>query len=375
MIGLQVEFTFNRLLAPNKCDRILAHSTELFRPVGFMAYQPYLIFGLNGGRFGIAAAVVQELFLLPALTPIAEATAEMVGILNLRGHIIPVIDLKQRLGRSRQPYTLKHSVILIRLHERSVGVIVDEVDNVEFIAESELATDVESHLTTDTEHAVTAGLAKHDSQLITLLNPEALMQGTSTRAGLAQAEPGATRTQGNEFLAPFSAADQAVLTKRADALMTQSENESWVGLTALAVVGLQGERFALNLEVIQEFTQISLVTPVPCCPPHIVGNMNLRGEILTLIDIRQFVNLDTASTSQQQAVIVRVDDIVAGIIVDAVFDVLYVHPGDVTAVPTAIHATDNAYIRGVVRDAGQTMSVLDLPQLLTHGELVVDQAA
>ncbi|WP_039725018.1 chemotaxis protein CheW [Leptolyngbya iicbica] len=340
-----------------------------------MAYQPYLIFGLSGSRFGIAAAVVQELFLLPALTPIAEATAEMVGILNLRGHIIPVIDLRQRLGRSRQPYTLKHSVILIRLHERSVGVIVDEVDNVEFIAESELAIDVGSHLTTDAEHAVTAGLAKHDSQLITLLNPEALVQGSSMATGTARPEPIDANIEGNEFLAQFSAADQAVLQNRADALINQSESESWVGLTALAIVGLQGERFALNLEVIQEFTQIAQVTPVPCCPPHIVGNMNLRGEILTLIDIRQFVNLDTASTRQQQAVIVRVNDIVAGIIVDAVFDVLYVHPGDVTAVPTAIHATDNAYIRGVVRDNGQTISVLDITQLLTHGELVVDQAA
>jgi purine-binding chemotaxis protein CheW len=343
-----------------------------------MAYQPYLLFNLSGSRYGIAAQAVQELFLLPAVTPIAEAVAEMVGILNLRGHIIPIVDLKQRLGRSRQPYTLKHAVLLITCQGQSVGVIVDEVDNVEFIAETDVATDLSSHLLTDAEHALTAGLAKHDAQLVTLLNPEALMRGAVLSAPVPPTGPPAVEgTVGsNEFLAQFSAADQAVLQRRADSLISQSESESLSGLTALAIVGLQGEHFALGLEAIAEFTDVKQITPIPCCPRHIVGNMNQRGEILTLVDIRQFLHLDCAQPSRQQkAVIVRVDEIVAGIIVDEVFDVMYIRPSDIAGIPTAIHAAENEYLRGVTAYGDRMMSILDLPKLLTHGELEVEQAA
>lgn len=340
-----------------------------------MTYQPYLLFQLAGGQYGITAHVVQELFLLPALTSIAEATAETVGILNLRGHVIPVIDLKSRLGKPQQPYQLTHVVLLITVQHQSVGIIVDAVQTVEFIAEAELAVDVSSHLVTQAEHALTAGLAKHNSQLITLLNPNALIAGTS----ILQSPPAPgvhAIAESHEFLASFTEAEQAVLTHRADALMVKSENEGLSGLMALAIVGMQGERFALGLEAIQEFTDISKITPIPCCPSHIVGNMNLRGEILTLVDIRQCVNLDHATpTNQRQAVIVRVDEIVAGIVVDDVFDVMYIHPNDIASVPTATHSADNEYIRGVIQAEQSLMSILDLPKLLTHGELVVDQAA
>lgn len=339
-----------------------------------MEYRPYLLFKLGGGQYGIAAHLVQELFLLPALTPIPEATAETVGILNLRGQIIPVIDLKQRLGKQRQPYSLKQVVILIALEHQVIGAIVDEVQNVEFIAESDVALDFNAHLTTRAEHALTAGLAKHDSQLVTLLNPTALM-----RAAIAPAAPQAesvTITSGDEFLSQFSAADQAMLKGRADGLMAQNADDSSSGLTAFAVVGLQGEYFALSLDTIQEFTDVSQITPVPCCPRHIVGNVNLRGEILTLVDIRQFVNLDPSSGRQhRQAVIVRVDQLVAGIIVDEVFDVAYVHQSEISATPTAIHSAENEYIRGVSSYGEKMMSILDLPKLLTHGEMIVDQAA
>lgn len=343
-----------------------------------MTYHPYLIFQLGGSQYGIAAHVVQELFLLPALTPIAEAAAETVGILNLRGHIVPVIDLKQRLGKRRQPYTLKHSVLLITSGDQSVGVIVDEVENVEFIAESDVAVDLSSHLLTDGDQTLTAGLAKHDAQLVTLLNPEALMRRSVmppvAAAGTSPLEE--EKTGSNEFLAQFSEADQVMLKRRADGLMSQSETESLSGLTALAIVGLQGEHFALGLDTIQEFTDVAQITPIPCCPRHIVGNMNQRGEILTLVDIRQFLHLDCSRpASQQKAVIMRVEQIVAGIIVDDVFDVVYVRPSDISSIPTAIHSAENEYLRGVAAYQDKMMSILDLPKLLTHGELDVDQVA
>ena len=54
----------------------------------------------------------------------------------------------------------------------------------------------------------------------------------------------------------------------------------------------------------REFTNITRVTPIPCTPPHIVGNLNLRGEILTLIDLSNFLQLNTALVNQRQKAMV-----------------------------------------------------------------------
>lgn len=340
-----------------------------------MNQRPYLLFQLNGGHYGIPAQAVQELFLLPALTPIAEAGAALVGILNLRGQIIPVIDLKQRLGQPRQPYNIRQSVLLIQVEDIAVGLIVDQVQNVEFIAATDIAQNLGNHLITPAEQSVTAGLAQHDAQLITLLNAAALVQGSDPASATAAIAPADATGTHDAFLAAFSDIDQQLLKTRAASLVTQTEGESLTGLVPLAVVGLHQEYFALPLDLIQEFTDVNQVTPIPCCPPHIVGNMNLRGEILTLVDIRPFLNLSAAATRPKKAVIVKVDQIVTGMIVDAVFDVVYVPPEEMTGVPSAIHAIDNEYVRSVTAYGSAMMSILDITKLLKQGDLAVDQAA
>lgn len=347
---------------------------------GLMNHRPYLLFQLNGGHYGIPAQAIQELFLLPALTPIAEAVTELVGILNLRGQIVPVIDLKQRLGQPRQPYNVRQSVLLIRVEDIAVGVIVDEVLNVEFIAATDTAQHLSHHLITQAEQAVTAGLAQHQDQLVTLLNATALVRGTAgghSTTAIAPAPPTCAATGTHDaFLAQFAEPDQQLLQTRAAALISQTESDSLTGFVPLAVVGLQNEYFALPLDLIQEFTDVNHITPIPCCPPHIVGNMNLRGEILTLVDIRPFLNLSmAAATRPEKAVIVKVDQIVAGLIVDAVFDVVYVPPDEMTGVPSAVHAIDNEYVRSVTAYHSAMMSILDIAKLLTQGDLAVDQAA
>ena len=62
--------------------------------------KPYLIFNLNNIKYGIDPLVVKEIFLLPELMPIAETPMDIVGILNLRGQVIPVMHLDLRLGGS-----------------------------------------------------------------------------------------------------------------------------------------------------------------------------------------------------------------------------------------------------------------------------------
>jgi len=334
-----------------------------------MQHRSYLLFNLDDTRYGLPAEAVQEIFLLPALTSVPESGPEVCGVLNLRGQLLTVLNLRAWLGYPQQPNQLSQAVVLVQVSGQRLGLVVDTIQNVEAIAPSQLSTALETPYLNEVEHPLTAGLAQHNDRVVILLDPAALVHKNQTRATLT------APAGGDRFMAQFSWADQQVLQARADGLTQQSAAESPSALTPVAVIGLDGEHFALELEAVYEFADIPQVTPIPCCPPHIVGNMNLRGEILTLIDVRQFLNLSAGTVCEaKKAVVMRLESLVAGVIIDDVFDVIYLQTSDITAVPMAVHANNNPYLKGVARYGDSMMSFLDLSKLLSQGELVVDQA-
>ena len=116
------------------------------------------------------------------------------------------------------------------------------------------------------------------------------------------------------------------------------------------------------------------VTPLPCCPPHIVGNMNLRGDIVTLVDIRNLLGLPPGGPTAPKAVVVGMGETLVGIAVNEVFDVASLRPSDLIAAPPTAAAAEK-YIKGTSPYGGRMMAVLDLRKILAEGELVVNEEA
>lgn len=95
-----------------------------------MSNQSFLIFSIQDSLLAIDAHVVREIHWLPELTPIEEAPPYVTGVFNLRGKIIPVIDLAIRLGHASQQYHLTDNLIVTEIEERLTGMIVNEVHEV-----------------------------------------------------------------------------------------------------------------------------------------------------------------------------------------------------------------------------------------------------
>lgn len=368
-----------------------------------MKSQPYLIFELNYKRYGLDAHVVEEIFLLPEIASIPDTSPYMLGVINLRGNILPILDLSQRLEGRPHRFVVTDSIIVITHQQQRVGLVVSQVYEVEFIAPQAVESDY--LLDTNRRHApLITGIAKLDSQLINLLDAGVLMRlddaavlheaaklnshSSQHPSSVDASEWGEFDTASVSFVSvdpavaptdyffPAATADErAVLHIRAQNLLTILEQDNSASLTPLAVIRLGEERFAIGVDAVQEFTDIRQVTPVPCCPPHVIGNMNLRGEVLTLIDVRHLLQLQgNASRTTGKAVVVKLDDLVAGIAVDEVFDVVYIHPSEISAIPTAVHTAKQEYLRGVVAYDDSFVGVLDLPEMLVNGELVVNEA-
>lgn len=352
--------------------------------------QSYLIFTLNNARYGVETQSVQEIFFLPALSAIQEAPPDIVGLIDLRGEILPVMALELRLGYGLGEYGIADSIIVLESEGDKVGLIVNQVHEVQAIAAAEIVTELSyGRQATPQSHRLVRGVAKTGGELVAILDCQRLIHsgesvqplidevlddnGQLPQSSLILEE--APRGRKNRCLYPHASEEElAILRDRAENLKTRTEGEDLAGLMPIAVVGLNGEYFGLDLNLVREFTDIDKIVPIPCCPSYILGNLNLRGEIVTLVDLRHLLNLPlTDLGSHLKAMVVHLEDLVVGVAIEQVCDVTYVHSSQVMPVPAAIHSSKDEYLRGTVAYRDRMMSLLDLAKILTDGCLVVDE--
>ncbi len=347
-----------------------------------MENKPYLIFSLHDLHYGIDALLVQEIFYLPELVSIVEAPTDIVGVLNLRGKIVPVMHLDLRLGNPLQQCCLTDSVIVLDYAGLQIGIIVSNVSEVKNINTALIENDLDYGRVKDVNSRFVAGLAKIDADTVVLLNHHNLLRDSEAVEALAREESHEQNLDNSSIVSNFytvccpraTPKEKVIFKERADNLRQLANDNSAIELMPLAVIGLNNEYFGLDLELVQEFTNIRNVTPIPCCPSHVVGSMNLRGEILTLFDIRSVLNMPLAKTTDgAKAIVVAIEDLVAGFPVDEVFDVMYLHPSAVNSLPIAGNSNNEEYFRGTVAYSGNMLTILDLPKLLTNKTLVVNE--
>ena len=133
----------------------------------------YLTFRLDQEEYGIDILKVQEIRGYEQPTRIANAPAFIKGVVNLRGTIVPIVDMRLKFNCARADYNSFTVVIILNLRDRVVGIVVDSVSDVmELSAENiRSAPDVESAI----DNGCILGLGSVGERMLILLDIEKLM--------------------------------------------------------------------------------------------------------------------------------------------------------------------------------------------------------
>ena len=365
-----------------------------------MTKHSYLIFRINNSLYGVSTYSVKEIFLLPELTPIPEAPPGIVGVIDVRGHILPVMDLNIRFGGGGDRYPLTDHVVVLEQEERDLGIIVNQVYEVRNIAQAETVDETEqSRQSTDTTNPFISDVVRSGDDIVVIIDLVSLLQyalkpnhhelpalNPQVPMGLLEGREHLTLEQAvkersNINLPPryqtqLTSEALTVLRSRADMLGRVDEAEAKkepYNLKNLAIVTLNDELFSVDLENIREFTSIEQVIPVPCCPSHIIGNMNLRGEIITLVDICKLLSLPPINlTKVSQLMVVEVEDLRVGIAIQKVRDTISVDAKAIDSAPAANYSPDREYYKGTLNYQNKTISILDVAKMLQNDNLTVD---
>ncbi|MEP7383358.1 MAG: chemotaxis protein CheW [Gemmatimonadota bacterium] len=127
----------------------------------------YLTFFLANEEYGLEILKVHEIIGMLPITRVPRTPLFVRGLINLRGKVIPIIDLRQRFGMSREGAE-DSCVIVVQVHGTQLGVVVDKVSEVLSIAEADIEPTPSFGVDVSTEYLL--GLAKSDGKVRLLLD-------------------------------------------------------------------------------------------------------------------------------------------------------------------------------------------------------------
>ena len=132
---------------------------------------------------------------------------------------------------------------------------------------------------------------------------------------------------------------------------------------------LEGEIYGINVMQVQEVLRYTEIAPVPGAPAYVLGIINLRGNVVTVIDTRHRFGLPTTEvTDQTRIVIIEADSHVVGILVDAVAEVVYLRQSEIETAPNVGNDESARFIQGVCNKNNQLLILVELDKLLTDQE-------
>jgi purine-binding chemotaxis protein CheW len=136
---------------------------------------------------------------------------------------------------------------------------------------------------------------------------------------------------------------------------------------------LAGERYAVELVHVREVSLLRELTPVPCTPAFVLGIINLRGEIRTVIDLKKFFDLPSKGiTELNKIIMLHVGGMELGLLADVILGVRAVSAAALQAAPPTLTGVRADYLRGVTHDR---LAVLDAAKLLASSRIIVNETS
>ena len=132
---------------------------------------------------------------------------------------------------------------------------------------------------------------------------------------------------------------------------------------------LDNETYGINVMRVQEVLRYTEIAPVPGAPSYVLGIINLRGNVVTVIDTRQRFGLMNAEISDNtRIVIIEADKQVVGIMVDSVAEVVYLRQSEIETAPNVGNAESAKFIQGVCNKNNELLILVELDKMMSEEE-------
>ncbi|WLD56999.1 chemotaxis protein CheW [Salinispirillum sp. LH 10-3-1] len=132
---------------------------------------------------------------------------------------------------------------------------------------------------------------------------------------------------------------------------------------------LENESYGINVMQVQEVLRYTEIAPVPGAPSYVLGIINLRGNVVTVIDTRERFGMSPSEvTDNSRIVIIETDMQVVGILVDSVAEVVYLRQSEIETAPNVGNDETSKFIQGVCHKNDELLILVELDRLFSMDE-------
>ncbi len=151
--------------------------------------------------------------------------------------------------------------------------------------------------------------------------------------------------------------------------MSQVAKQSNDPITQWVTFFLENEKYGIRVMQVQEVLRMTEIAPVPGAPHYVLGIINLRGNVVTVIDSRKRFGLpDKEPDDSTRIVIIEAGDHVVGILVDSVAEVVDLRASEIETAPNVGTDDSSKYIQGVSSQRQELLILVDVDKLLSDDE-------
>lgn len=351
----------------------------------------YCLFEVNQHLGAINTTYLEEVIALPELILIPNAPSGIVGVIDLRGDVLPVVDLRLSIEEQAHSYLLTDSIIVLKQADLRIGIIVNNVQEIRELTTQGMVTELSGHQSWMNPDVTSFfdGIVLNETEVFILgapqfwFSPGKLQQVISITRFLvddfneSRTEQSARASRERDvplFAANASSQEQIIFRQRAESLRRPlNDNQTAADSKTLIVLALGNNLVGIDATCVREFITINQAIPVPCCPRHIIGSTNLRGDVLTVIDISEPLGFSSNTLARNpKAVVIELENILAAIVIDDVRDAMF--EINLASIQQESTLSRHSYVQGEVSYGAQKMHILDLPKLLHSDEVIVNEA-
>jgi chemotaxis signal transduction protein len=227
-------------------------------------------FLLKDEEFGFDIMSVQEIIRLPKMAKVPRTPAYVDGIANLRGVVLPVIDMRTRFGMERAEATDRTRVLVVDIDGVKTGLRVDRVKQVTRVMRSEIEPPPAAIRGTTSDYL--EGVVKLDKgqRIVMALNAAHVCEiGVVAKTAAANEGAAGREAASSEALAQARNADAEV--------------------QKMVTFRIANEEFAFHMEHVREILRVQTPVQVPDVPDYVLGVLTVRGQILPVIDLRRLL--------------------------------------------------------------------------------------
>jgi len=132
---------------------------------------------------------------------------------------------------------------------------------------------------------------------------------------------------------------------------------------------LGNEDYAIPLLMVREVISVPDTTPIPKSPSHFLGIMNLRGQVISVVDLRKKLKVEAKQDKEEAVIIVDIGGMNIGVVVDSINRVLAFSSDEVSEMPEVENQLNTHYIFGVYKKENSLTVLLDIAKVLDLKDL------